>query len=523
MIPDPDALTVHPDADDLFCLDTMIEPRIDFGGGLPARRERHDGWTPAKQRQFLQMLAEGHTITNSCAALGMSTSSAYALRRSAAGAAFALGWQAALLLAREHLADRLLERAMHGSVDTITQPDGSTVTRQRHDNRLAMHMLNRLDRLAEQDCGPADHAAARLVAGEFEQFLALVAVDGGAARAGLFLARRAGGAGGMGTEAADELAAVRALARADAWLRTGADAREGVAVGDLDPAQRRGWSAEQWARAETAGLLVLAPPPAPAENARERELWQLSARDNPNGEPVWCDSDRGEWRTSFPPPDDFYGEEFGDYGEPDYARELSPEELEVLEGPLRAAREARRVAAAQERDAFFADGVDVIEVDAHGVPLWGEAKSEGEAEPAKSPSRLRGSGRSGPRPDLSDAGHRLPEPGLGEGERGSQAKRDREADTPQLASESPPSTPTACHPHTPSPIPSRKREGGKKGASSHPGTGPAAPGLTPPADAPISPPARARGASKRQRIREGTMPSNDQSRPTAPARAAALN
>jgi DNA replication and repair protein RecF len=32
-----------------------------------------------------------------------------------------------------------------------------------------------------------------------------------------------------------------------------------------------------------------------------------------------------------------------------------------------------------------------------------------------SPSRLRASGRSGPRPDLNDAGHRLPEAGLGEG------------------------------------------------------------------------------------------------------------
>nr|WP_315384499.1 hypothetical protein [uncultured Sphingomonas sp.] len=60
-------------------------------------------------------------------------------------------------------------------------------------------------------------------------------------------------------------------------------------------------------------------------------------------------------------------------------------------------------------------------------------------------------------------------------------------------------------------------------ASSQPGMAAAAPGLTPPAEAPISPSARARGAAKRQRIREGTMPSNDQSRPTAPARAAALN
>jgi hypothetical protein len=119
-------------------------------------------------------------------------------------------------------------------------------------------MLARLDRLAETGTGPADHAAARLVAGEFEQFLELVEREGGAARAGLFLARRLGAEGDV---AADDLAPVRALARADAWLRTGSDAAAGVPVADLDPAQRAGWTAEQWARAEAAGLLALAPPP----------------------------------------------------------------------------------------------------------------------------------------------------------------------------------------------------------------------------------------------------------------------
>lgn len=441
-------LPPHPDGDDLFCLDSLIEP-----ARAPARPARADGWTAERQRKFLEMLAEGHTITNACLALGMSVTSAYTLRRSARGAAFALGWQAALLLAREHLADKLLERAVHGSVETITHADGSTVTRQRHDNRLAMHMLNRLDRMADEAQGPADHAAARLAAAEFDQYLDLVARDGGAARAAMFLARRL--AGDAGDAAPDDLAPVRTLARADAWLRGRSDAAEAVAVADLDPAQRAGWSAEQWARAEAAGLLVLAPPaPAAAdESAHGPKLPQLRGGDAANDEPVWWDGDLGEWRTRFPPPEGFTGEEWGDYGEPDYARELSPEELEVLEGPLRAARAARRAAAAQERDAFFAEGVDVIEVDANGVPLWGAVESEGEAE-AMSPSR--------------------------------------------------------------------KREGGKKGASSHPGTPAAPPGLTPPADAPISPPARARGASKRQRIREGTMPSNDQSRPTAPVQAAAL-
>jgi len=427
-----DILPPHPDGDDLFCLDELIDR-----GPVPDRAIRADGWTPAKQRLFLRMVAEGHTITNICAAIGMSVASAYALRRAARGAAFALGWQAALLLAREHLADTLLERAVHGSVETITRSDGSTLTRQRHDNRLAVHMLARLDRLAETGTGPADHAAARLVAGEFEQFLELVEREGGAARAGLFLARRLGA---EGDAAADDLAPVRALARADAWLRTGSAAAAGVPVADLDPAQRAGWTAEQWARAEAAGLLALAPPPAP-ENAHDPQLPQLWEPDNPHGDPVWWSTTFAEWRTSFPPDALFYGDEDGEYGDEGYSRALSPEELEGIEGPRRAALEVKRAEAAKERDTFFADEIEVVETD-----------------DVEAPREVR-----------DDA---------------------------------------ACAPAPPD--------------SSHPETAAPAPGLTPPAAKPISRSGRTSGAAKRQRIREGTMPSNDQSRPTAPVRAAAL-
>jgi hypothetical protein len=87
-----------------------------------APRLRHDGWTPERQRRFLESIAEGHTVEDACRTVGLSVASAYALRRRAAGAGFALGWHGANLLARERIADTLLARAIHGQTETGTRP-----------------------------------------------------------------------------------------------------------------------------------------------------------------------------------------------------------------------------------------------------------------------------------------------------------------------------------------------------------------------------------------------------------------
>ena len=222
---------------------------------------RIDGWTGAKQKRFLEAIADGETVSDACGKVRLSPQSAYAFRRRAKGRAFDLGWKAADLLARERVAAELLIRAVEGQEVTITRPDGTEVTRHHHDNRLAVQMLNRLDRYADASERTAPGHAARMVAGDFDAYLDLVGAEGGPARAGLFmLARHADGAAH-----AAELEPVLALARADRLLRCGTVAQD-LAVADLDPARRAEWTAEQWARAEAAGLLVLAPPPAPNPN-----------------------------------------------------------------------------------------------------------------------------------------------------------------------------------------------------------------------------------------------------------------
>lgn len=321
---------------------------------------RHDGWTPHRQRDFLTALARGFSVSNACNVVGMSRQSAYALRESARGATFALGWNAALLRARDVLADELMDRALNGVRETVTNADGEvTVTRHRQDNGLAWRMLNRLDKRADAACTDTGAAAARLAAADFEQLLDLIGHNAAPARAGLFLAARIERAG---AEAAgeDELAPIRTLARADRWLRTHADVATPLDTADLDPARRADWTAAQWARAEAAGLVQLAPPPAEPAAADTGEMCQLRQPDpihpidDSDVEPVWWDEMDACWKTDFPPPDDFLGEQHGSYGSEDYWRRLDDAEVTAVTTALQAEVDATLPAAIAEREAWFA-------------------------------------------------------------------------------------------------------------------------------------------------------------------------
>lgn len=313
------------------------------------RRLRHGGWTPDRRRAFLQAVAAGATVTDACRAVGLTTASAYALRDRADGAAFALGWAAANLRAREPLADALLTRAVNGQVEWRANAHGERVERFRYDNGLATRMLARLDRDAAAD-GPVAAAAARIVAGEFDAYLDALGRDEGPARAGLFLAARAG-------EAAGDLDPVRALARADRFARVGAALPGEVDMADLDLTARADWTADQWRRADAAGLLRADPeqdaePEAPAPSFGDQEGQLVT--DDDQEKPVWWDEDLAEWRTSFPPPSDFVGREEGSWEEGDYSRELSDAEHRAVAVPLLRQQLAELAAAEAERDGWFA-------------------------------------------------------------------------------------------------------------------------------------------------------------------------
>ena len=111
----------------------------------PARR---DGWTPFARRLFLEVLSETGRVTTACDYAQLSKQSAYALR--ARDSVFAAGWDAACELARAPLADALYERAVDGITDTITKDGEVVATRHRHDSRLSIAVLHRLDKRCDR-------------------------------------------------------------------------------------------------------------------------------------------------------------------------------------------------------------------------------------------------------------------------------------------------------------------------------------------------------------------------------------
>ena len=147
----------------------------------PARRCRHDGWTPERQIVFLESLAACGVVTDACREAGLSAQSAYTFRNRRSGRAFATAWDAVLVhRARARLGDELLSRAMNGCIEAVHQNGEIVGERHRFDNRLSMAVLSRLDRLAEKE--GAREEQLRAVSEDLDDFLDCVA-DGGDADA----------------------------------------------------------------------------------------------------------------------------------------------------------------------------------------------------------------------------------------------------------------------------------------------------------------------------------------------------
>ena len=106
---------------------------------------RHDGWTGAAQRMFLEILAETGSVPEAASAVDMSEQSAYRLRRSTHGRSFVTAWD----IAYRHAAQRLLamasDRALNAREETVRSSDVPIGMRKVYNDRMLIYLINRHD------------------------------------------------------------------------------------------------------------------------------------------------------------------------------------------------------------------------------------------------------------------------------------------------------------------------------------------------------------------------------------------
>jgi len=273
------------------------------------RHYRHDGWTPAARAAFLDTLAKSGVVTDACRAVQRSSQAAYALRNR--DPLFAAGWDTGLSMARARLADELFHRAVNGTVDQIWKDGEIVAERHRHDNRLSIAVLNRLD--ARCDRAERIGAPTLRLAKNWDAYLAALAEDRTA-----------------------DLQAMLAPPPPDID-------DDDAPLGQVDDSMlirqlhqlRQGKALDE-----------------------EEDLTDEDGFTDEDGDTrVWIEDH--SWRTNFPPPDDFNGYEDGIYGDEDYNRQCTPEERTLLDRRFPDAFDTEddeeRRADEAERDAFFAE------------------------------------------------------------------------------------------------------------------------------------------------------------------------
>ena len=104
-------------------------------------RRRHDGWTRERQIAFIEALAETGIVEEACRRVGMSDSSAYALRSRPCGMAFRKAWEAALDYSLHRIEEEAFVRSRQGVARPIFYKGEQVGERRHYDERLTMFLL----------------------------------------------------------------------------------------------------------------------------------------------------------------------------------------------------------------------------------------------------------------------------------------------------------------------------------------------------------------------------------------------
>jgi hypothetical protein len=110
---------------------------------VPLARSRHDGWTPLRQRLFIDRLAMIGLVSAAARSVRMSPKSAYALRNRAGAESFAKAWDAAVWLGLDTTRATAIDRAIHGVKQPVFYKGQQVGERTVYNDKLLLTALRR--------------------------------------------------------------------------------------------------------------------------------------------------------------------------------------------------------------------------------------------------------------------------------------------------------------------------------------------------------------------------------------------
>jgi hypothetical protein len=108
---------------------------------VPRQRMRKGGWSAARQREFIALLAETGSVRSACRRMGVGEHQVYVLRNHPEAASFRRAWEAALDCGIARIEDTAMDRALYGTEDPIFWQGEQVGTRRHYNDRLLMFIL----------------------------------------------------------------------------------------------------------------------------------------------------------------------------------------------------------------------------------------------------------------------------------------------------------------------------------------------------------------------------------------------
>jgi hypothetical protein len=108
---------------------------------VPRLYNRHDGWTPERQRAFIGALADTGCVDRAARMVNMAQTNCYTLRRAPGAEGFRKAWDAALDCGLQRLKDLAFTRAIEGELVPVFSAGKLVGHRRKHNNALLMFCL----------------------------------------------------------------------------------------------------------------------------------------------------------------------------------------------------------------------------------------------------------------------------------------------------------------------------------------------------------------------------------------------